>query len=377
MPSTFTAQNRLEEQNPGENLNTWGSRLNANTTALIDFAISGYTALSISGAITLTSANGAADQARSAILDFTAGSGGTVAIPGVSHVYQVRNGANGNVVFTTGSGPTATVEPGSFATVVCDGTNCYRLADAADIAACLAAAELYAQGLAFESSSGQLPGQAGNAGAFLMTNGTTAMWTAPLPNQTGQNGGLLQTNGSSASWNTGVSSSLANVSTLLAGVSTSLTAVQSGQGAAWFTQSQASGTDGPDTGGPSAWTLRSINTTGLNTIGGASLASSQIVLPAGTYEADIVTVFNDTNTSSDGRKARLRNITDAATALVSLQGYQGGAFNDNILLKGLFTITATKTFQIQNWAANGYAGGVAASSGEVELYLSAFFRKLA
>jgi hypothetical protein len=154
-------------------------------------------------------------------------------------------------------------------------------------------------------------------------------------------------------------------------------AAQSGQGAAWFTQSQASGTAGPDTGGPSAWTGRSINTTGLNTIGGASLASSQIVLPAGTYEADIVTVFNDTNTSSDGRKARLRNITDAATALVSPQGYQGGALNDNIALKGLFTIAAAKTFQIQNWAANGYGGGVAASSGEVEIYLSAIFRKFA
>ncbi|HEX4198754.1 MAG TPA: hypothetical protein VHZ26_15055 [Caulobacteraceae bacterium] len=237
MPSSYTAQNRLEEQNPGENLNTWGSRLNANTTALIDFAISGYTALAISGAITLSSANGAADQARSAILDFTSGSGGTVTIPGVSHVYQVRNNTSGAVVFTTGSGTTATVEAGSFATVICDATNCYRFADAADIAACLTAANAYATGLAFSSSSGQLPGQAGNAGNFLTTNGSTANWAPALPSQTGQAGGVLTTNGSAAAWNTGLSSSLANtassqtgISGSLANVSTSLAGVSSSLG---------------------------------------------------------------------------------------------------------------------------------------------------
>jgi hypothetical protein len=240
MPSSYSAQNRFEEQNPGENLNTWGGKLNSNTTALIDFAISGYTGLSLSGPITLTSANGAADQARSAILDFTSGTGGTVTIPAVSHVYQVRNNTSGNVVFTTGSGLTATVEPGALATVICDGTNGYRLADAADIAACLAAAETYANGLAFESSSGNLPGQPGNAGNFLTTNGSTANWS---PVTVSTLGALAKANnlsdvasaatalgnlgGAAASSVAAVSSSLGAVSSSVAGVSTSLAGVSS------------------------------------------------------------------------------------------------------------------------------------------------------
>lgn len=178
MPSSYTARLRLEEQNPGENLNTWGSLLNANTTVLIDFSIAGRTALTPSGPITLTSNNGAADQARSAILDCTSGTGGTITIPAVSKVYQVRNNCSGNVILTTGSGTTATVEPANVATVITDGTNCYRFADAADIATSLATAKAYTDAAAFSSSSGVLPGQGGNAGNFLQTNGTTPSWVA-------------------------------------------------------------------------------------------------------------------------------------------------------------------------------------------------------
>lgn len=178
MPSSYSPLNRFEEQNPGEGLNTWGSNLNTKTTALIDFAVSGETDLTISGPITLTSSNGAADQARSATLKFTSGTGGTVTIPAVTHHYRVRNSTSGSVIFTTGSGTTATVEAGNFATVVCDGTNCWRHVDAADIAAALATAEAYTDAAAFASSSGVLPGQGGNAGKFLQTNGTSPSWVA-------------------------------------------------------------------------------------------------------------------------------------------------------------------------------------------------------
>ena len=181
MPSTYTTNNRLEMQNPGENLNTWGAKLNNDTTALIDFSLSGVVALAPSGPVTLSTANGTPDQARAAILNCTGGSGGTLTIPAVSHVYQVRNNCTGGVIFTTGSGVTATVEAGSSATVICDGANCYRFADAADIAAAQAAAEAYALSLSFAASGGQLPGQAGNAGNVLSTNGSTALWTSVAP----------------------------------------------------------------------------------------------------------------------------------------------------------------------------------------------------
>ena len=96
----------------------------------------------------------------------------------MSHVYQVRNACSGNLVFTSGSGTTATVEPASSATVICDGTNCYRFTDAADVATCLAAAKAYTDAAAFDSASGNLPGQPGNAGKYLQTNGTIPTWVA-------------------------------------------------------------------------------------------------------------------------------------------------------------------------------------------------------
>ena len=181
MPSTYTANNRFELQNPGENLNTWGTKLNNDTTSMIDQAIAGYLGIGLSGSITLTTANGASDQARNAIVDVTSGSGGTITIPSVSKLYVVRvaSGVTGNVTLTTGGNVTAVFTPGDVGQAECDGTNVRRGVTTADVTACLAAANAYASGLAFDSSSGQLPGQAGNAGNFLQTNGSNALW-API-----------------------------------------------------------------------------------------------------------------------------------------------------------------------------------------------------
>lgn len=45
-----------------------------------------------------------------------------------------------------------------------------------------------------------LPGQTGNSGKFLQTDGTNASWQFTLPTQTGNSGKFLTTNGTSASW---------------------------------------------------------------------------------------------------------------------------------------------------------------------------------
>lgn len=180
MPSSYTALNRFVKQAAGEDLNTWGTNLNTQALDLIDFTAAGVTQFTLSGNITLTSANGAADQARAAALKITSGSGGNITIPALSHVYQVLNQTSGNVSISTGSGTSATVEAANSVTVVSDGTNVYRFTDAADVATCLAAAKAYTDAAAFASSSGVLPGQPGNAGKYLATNGTTASWAAVL-----------------------------------------------------------------------------------------------------------------------------------------------------------------------------------------------------
>lgn len=119
MPSSATTRNRLEKQASGENSNTWGSRFNANFADLIDFAIDGVTAFTLSGTKTLSANDYAADESRARVLNITSGTGGTVTIPNLEKVYIVRNATSGSVIFTTGSGTTATVLTGQTQWVFC------------------------------------------------------------------------------------------------------------------------------------------------------------------------------------------------------------------------------------------------------------------
>lgn len=109
---------------PGQYLDTWGSRLNAQGGSdLVDAALDGVEDFALSGSKTLTNNNGAADEARKRALDITGGTGGTITIPNVDKLYFVRNGSSGDVVITTGSGTTATIKTGLNKWVMCDGSN--------------------------------------------------------------------------------------------------------------------------------------------------------------------------------------------------------------------------------------------------------------
>lgn len=123
MPSTYTARNRAEKQGAGENANTWGTRCNQNTFDMFDEALDGVESFTLSGAKTLTTANGSTDEARNRVLNITGGTGGTITIPNVEKAYLVRNAASGDITFTTGSGTTADVPAGAIQWVFCDGSN--------------------------------------------------------------------------------------------------------------------------------------------------------------------------------------------------------------------------------------------------------------
>ena len=125
MASTATTRLRLEKQATGENNNTWGGKINTAAFDLIDTAIAGRTTFTLSGTKTLSSTNYVADESRAAWLDITSGTGGTVTIPSVEKTYIVRNNTSGTVVFTTGSGTTASLPTGSIVPIVCDATNVY------------------------------------------------------------------------------------------------------------------------------------------------------------------------------------------------------------------------------------------------------------
>lgn len=188
MPSSYSLRFRLNYQAPGDNLNTWGLTLNNSVFQLLEDAMARRVAFALSGPKTLTTANGADDEARCAFLDVTSGSGGAITIPAVEKLYVVRNGASADVTVTTGGGTSATVKPGEVGWVVCDAANVRRVqltdlqgARLTGIGSPLngtdAATKSYADALAFNSVN--LPGQGpGTVGKYVQSDGTNASWAA-------------------------------------------------------------------------------------------------------------------------------------------------------------------------------------------------------
>lgn len=186
MPSSYTTRNRLNKQATGENTNTWGALLNTGGLDLIDFAADGVTSISAGGSTTLTTANGTTDQARARILNITAATVATVTIPALEKFYIVRNSSSSvDHVITNGSS-SVTIYAGEIVPVITDGTTVWRFAlrnmggaKLTNLAAPTtdfdASTKKYVDDTAFASIT-NLPGQAGNAGKFLTTDGTTASW---------------------------------------------------------------------------------------------------------------------------------------------------------------------------------------------------------
>jgi len=192
MPSTYTTSFRLNLQAPGDNLNTWGVQLNNGVFQLLEDALAGSVTQTLSGPLILTSVNGATDQARCMALNITGGTGGTITVPSVKKLYFVRNASSGAVVVTTGSGASASFAAGEVGFCYSpDGTNFYRTTTATDFGGVTltnlgapsantdAATKGYVDGVAFTMAAGSLPGQSGNAGKALITNGTVAAWGIP------------------------------------------------------------------------------------------------------------------------------------------------------------------------------------------------------
>jgi len=61
----------------GDLQGTWGVTVNDSITNLIDSAVAGTTTLSVNADVTLSTTNGAANQARNAIILWTASNGAT------------------------------------------------------------------------------------------------------------------------------------------------------------------------------------------------------------------------------------------------------------------------------------------------------------
>jgi hypothetical protein len=130
MPLTYSNNLRLTLIGDGEQSGTWGQLTNTNLGTLIEQAIAGYTTVSITDAnYTLTSINGASDEARSMALNITSSVTLTatrnVICPSVSKLYVVKNATTGgqSIVIKTSAGTGITIANGATAIVLCDGTN--------------------------------------------------------------------------------------------------------------------------------------------------------------------------------------------------------------------------------------------------------------
>ena len=115
----------------GDLSGTWGSVVNVSITDLIDSSIAGTTTLSADADVTLTTTNGAANQAREAIILWTASNGATtrnITAPAQSKTYIVINAGTGSVVIR-GSGPTTgvTIPSGARAMVAWNGSDLVKI----------------------------------------------------------------------------------------------------------------------------------------------------------------------------------------------------------------------------------------------------------
>lgn len=127
--STFSSNLRIELIGSGEQANTWGNTTNTNLGTIIEAAIAGSVSVDVTAAnVTLTTANGAADQARNMILNITGtpGVARTVYCPNsVTKVYVVANNSNAAVTVSTVSGTGVSITAGYVRHLYCNGTNVY------------------------------------------------------------------------------------------------------------------------------------------------------------------------------------------------------------------------------------------------------------
>jgi hypothetical protein len=186
MPSSWSASLRFELQFTGENINLWGDKLNV-VLNHADYALAGWLTKPLTGNVALTTANAADDEARAAMIKFTGAGPFTVTLPSVSKSYLVWNACSAALTVTTGAGANAVVAAGERIALMCDGAGVWRVQGAdfagqritsvADPGAAQdAATKAYVDATAFAGMSGTFPGQGGNAGKFIKTDGTNPSW---------------------------------------------------------------------------------------------------------------------------------------------------------------------------------------------------------
>lgn len=130
--TNFTPLLGLALPTTGDLSGTWGTTVNNSITDLLDDAVAGTTTLSVDTDVTLSTTNGADNQARNAVILWTASNGATtrnITAPAQSKAYVVINAGTGSIVIR-GSGPTTgvTLPAGTKALVAWNGSDFVKIA---------------------------------------------------------------------------------------------------------------------------------------------------------------------------------------------------------------------------------------------------------
>jgi len=150
-----------------------------------------------------------------------------------------------------------------------------------------------------------------------------------------------------------------------------------GGNVAIFNETQASGTQGGSATAGS-YVKRTLNNTVVNSISGASIASSVITLPAGTYKVEASAPAHRVN----AHKLRLQDTTNTATLAVGGNAYEGSVDDSqtSAILSTVITLAGSTNIELQHRfgttkTTNGL--GIYCAFGDDEIYSQIMITRIA
>lgn len=187
--STYSPDLRIELITTGDQAGTWGSTTNTNLGTLIEGAIAGYTTVSvIASSQAFTALNGAADEARMAMIRLTTTTGANFAVyaPPNSKQYIIWNNSgytatiyNSTVLGnTTAAGTGVAIADGDKVVVFTNGTNFYTVKTNNVTGTVAIANGGTGQTTANAAFNALAPSQASANGKYLKSDGTNTSWDA-------------------------------------------------------------------------------------------------------------------------------------------------------------------------------------------------------
>lgn len=129
-----------------------------------------------------------------------------------------------------------------------------------------------------------------------------------------------------------------------------------------------------DTFTAGSYQMVTLNAVKINTITGASVSSSQVVLPAGTYEVNAMTGVNQ-----GLQRSRIYDVTNSAVLLQGLNNplATGSApAGPYAFMQGYITLAGTTTLEYQH-RTTVTSAAAAANFGDTEVYADLIIKKLA